>query len=1174
MRRLRKQSIGVKQFNILDELASIYTWVFYLIVPVIIVFLALAFNGILELHFLHRVLLCFILLMISVQFLLIKLSGNQKHLMVGHYTLLFGVMTFNLIWYYFQPGYDFNLNFLIAVCLVGMVLIEPKVTFLFYAVSLSALLIIGLINNGFDYKLFYLALCSGIIITLFNRWRHKLINDLGASRKTYQEIFDTSDVQKYVLNRDFIILDISAGAEEYLKKNGIDQPINKSFQDVFIAETESCRSNFEEAVVKCASDQKAIFFANCAITGSGEFIPKEFNLRKGTYFNEDVYIMSVRLNKEQKELLDHRDNVNQILENISSFVLNVTFDIKERFKHHVNFVSSKVEEVMGYSVDEYISLIKSEKLDKDRHPDDIEQINKQFEELLKTGGRGSWRFRMQVNNEWRWIEEKLIVHLSDDKESANIFGLIKDVTDEVNAENLIIESERRYRQIYETTLAGVFKTTVDGEILDCNPAFAKILGYDKPRDVIKLKAEDIYFNIEERPDYLSKLQKQKELNNFITHLKHKDGHEVIVSNNVSLLPDEKNEYNIILGTMVDVTEQHYYEKQILDSRLSFKNIVDQSPSSILIFTNNELTYVNPRGEDLFKNVLQSKEKGLYEIFPKEKHQLISDLIREAEAGISSYTEIDLGQGKNRKRFSINVVVTSYNAKPANLFILQDISLQTEYNIQKLRAEVAEETNALLQEEIDKHKDTQRSLEKSTSRLKALFQTTSNLYIMSLDKNYELVTFNEKFRVLMSDFLDVEVKVGDNFMKIFPIEDYAEKRMLERFKKVFEGQPSNMVSFFRSKTGEEVYFESFISPVQIPGKKIKEIWILSHDITEQVLNRRRIMQSEENNKALLHAMPDLLFKVNKQGVFTDYRPSSEANKSAFERLLKSDEILGKKVNEVVEDKSVAKEILENVKTVLNNGEVITKNISISYTQGEGKIHFENRYAKINDDEVVIISRNVTDTVEYEQKLIESVKEKEVLLKEVHHRVKNNLQVINSILNLQSSYVTDEETLQIIIESQNRIRSMSYIHESLYQTKDFSSINFFDYITNLVQNLVHSYDVAQERTELDLDIEQVELALDQAIPCGLILNELITNALKYAYPKGESGKITIAVWEEEGKVFIRVKDYGVGLPKGFKIDDSESLGLSLVDTLIDQIDGELILKTTGGTEFLIIFEKQEI
>lgn len=230
--------------------------------------------------------------------------------------------------------------------------------------------------------------------------------------------------------------------------------------------------------------------------------------------------------------------------------------------------------------------------------------------------------------------------------------------------------------------------------------------------------------------------------------------------------------------------------------------------------------------------------------------------------------------------------------------------------------------------------------------------------------------------------------------------------------------------------------------------------------------------------------------------------------------------------------------------------------------------------MNDNEVVVLARNVTETIEYESMLVESVREKEILLKEVHHRVKNNLQVINSILNLQSSYVEDPKTLEIINESQNRIRSMSYIHESLYQTKDFSSINFADYITNLVQNLVHSYQLYHDKIELQFNVGPVKLALDQAIPCGLILNELVSNALKYAYPGEKRGQIVIEVVEENGRIQLGVEDFGIGLPEGFKIEHSESLGLSLVYTLVDQLDGELKLKRLGGTKFLITFDKQEV
>ncbi len=290
---------------------------------------------------------------------------------------------------------------------------------------------------------------------------------------------------------------------------------------------------------------------------------------------------------------------------------------------------------------------------------------------------------------------------------------------------------------------------------------------------------------------------------------------------------------------------------------------------------------------------------------------------------------------------------------------------------------------------------------------------------------------------------------------------------------------------------------------------------------------------------------------------------------------STDLKGKHIIRVFKNPYISRTFLHNIDRSLRTGEVHTQNFTIPFMIGktDKKLYFENRYSRVNSNEVIVICRDVTDKVEFESRLIESVKEKEILLKEVHHRVKNNLQVISSILNLQSSYVEDEKTLEIINESQNRIRSMSYIHESLYQTKDFSSINFHAYITNLVQNLVHSYQLFSGKTKLNLDVAKVKLALDQAIPCGLILNELVSNSLKYAYPEGEGGEIQIEIKEKGKEVQIRVEDFGSGLPEGFKIEESDSLGLGLVDTLVDQLDGELILKTDNGTKYLIIFDKQD-
>ncbi|HNU58236.1 MAG TPA: histidine kinase dimerization/phosphoacceptor domain -containing protein, partial [Flavobacteriales bacterium] len=223
------------------------------------------------------------------------------------------------------------------------------------------------------------------------------------------------------------------------------------------------------------------------------------------------------------------------------------------------------------------------------------------------------------------------------------------------------------------------------------------------------------------------------------------------------------------------------------------------------------------------------------------------------------------------------------------------------------------------------------------------------------------------------------------------------------------------------------------------------------------------------------------------------------------------------------------------------------------------------------EISCMAYGITDRKEAEIKLRQSLSEKEVLLKEVHHRVKNNLQVISSILSLQTAHVDgDERILELLRVSRDRIRSMSFIHESLYQNKDFSSIDLATYIDGLSRNLVMSYSLTGN-IQLERDLKRVELVLDQAIPCGLILNELISNAFKHAFPNGRAGKVHIGSNLVGNQVSITIADDGAGLPEGFHTDKDGNLGLELVHTLVEQLDGKLDVKTGPGVSYLLTFER---
>jgi PAS domain S-box-containing protein len=215
---------------------------------------------------------------------------------------------------------------------------------------------------------------------------------------------------------------------------------------------------------------------------------------------------------------------------------------------------------------------------------------------------------------------------------------------------------------------------------------------------------------------------------------------------------------------------------------------------------------------------------------------------------------------------------------------------------------------------------------------------------------------------------------------------------------------------------------------------------------------------------------------------------------------------------------------------------------------------------------------TDRKEIDRKIRDSLKEKEVLLKEVHHRVKNNLQVISSILNLQSSYVDDPKTLEILRESQQRIKSMSFIHETIYRTSDFSRLEFMDYLRTIISNLIQSYRSGKTRVDFISEMQSVALNLDQAIPCGLIVNELVSNSLKYAFKGREQGKLTVRLNEEDGDVMLAVIDDGVGLPADFAFEKNNSLGIQLVYALLDQLDATVKVTQTEGTQFFISFRRK--
>ena len=223
--------------------------------------------------------------------------------------------------------------------------------------------------------------------------------------------------------------------------------------------------------------------------------------------------------------------------------------------------------------------------------------------------------------------------------------------------------------------------------------------------------------------------------------------------------------------------------------------------------------------------------------------------------------------------------------------------------------------------------------------------------------------------------------------------------------------------------------------------------------------------------------------------------------------------------------------------------------------------------------LISLQDITERNIAEKDLKNSLKDKDMLMREIHHRVKNNLQIISSLLNLQTQYIKDKYALDIFTDSQNRVRSMAIIHEKLYKSESMSKIDFGDYITDLVESLFYSHNVNESKIKLIKNIDKVYFNVDTAIPCGLIVNELITNCLKHAFPDDINGEVHIDLFKIDDKYVLNVNDNGVGFPDNIDYKNTESLGLQLVTSLVNQIDGAIELSNGLGSNFKITFKQLE-
>lgn len=356
--------------------------------------------------------------------------------------------------------------------------------------------------------------------------------------------------------------------------------------------------------------------------------------------------------------------------------------------------------------------------------------------------------------------------------------------------------------------------------------------------------------------------------------------------------------------------------------------------------------------------------------------------------------------------------------------------------------------------------------------------------------------------------------------------------------------------------------------RIEVKSKDEVGNLAEEFNRMAENLSKTTVSRNFMDDIIESMADSLIVTDDKGTI------QRVNSSTIKMLgYDEDELEGNPLSFIFADKDEISNYLKSetglehyeARYLKKNGDTIPVSLSL------GPIHKSNG----TQQGMVCLASDISQRKEAEEQITKSLKEKEILLAEIHHRVKNNLAVISGLLQMQIWETKDETAETALKDSQLRVQSIALVHEKLYQSENLSFIQFDRYVRDLLQAISSTYMDTHGSIEIVTDLEDIGLNINQAIPCSLLLNELIVNAFKHAFEDdAKSGNIFVNIQKQKDTVCMQVKDDGIGFPEDFDLENASSLGMTLINTLIQQLQGEIEVKNDGGAIFEVTFEAEEV
>ena len=725
---------------------------------------------------------------------------------------------------------------------------------------------------------------------------------------------------------------------------------------------------------------------------------------------------------------------------------------------------------------------------------------------------------------------------------SGILAIATDITEQKKIEDSLRSNEEKYSNLYHHSNDAIIIHDEEGNILDVNKKTLDLFGFRKS-EILKRKVPDIHPK--------SELETSKRAFQTIRKNGFVNFECLFIKKNKEVFPAEVSSslfkvgrQRLIQGVVRDITERKKAEEALRESEMKYRVLFEFANDAVFIMNlNGEQVMVNNKAAQMLGYTIKElSNKSFKDIIAPREYKDAQGKLKGLLRGKSYEPYERIVKCKDGREFPVEVTATLIRDLEGRPLFIQSVV-----------------------RDITEHKKAQETLKESKEMYRTLIETSPDAVTATDLKGN--ITYASQRTLQLHGYKSVDELIGKNAFDLIVPEDH--KRAASNLKRTLEKGTVREIEYtLLRRDGTRFIGELNASLVKDVRGEPKAFIAITRDITERKKAEHVLSESEEKFRSLVENANDAIYIITHEG-FQYVNP-------AFEKLTgyTSKEVCKKTFNfwSIIHPDDI-KMIKEREAARRESKELPSRyEFRIMAKEGQTKI-VEPATVNIGEKgetKVIGILRDVTERKHAEERIKASLGEKDVLLREIHHRVKNNMQIISSLLRLQSRLVKDSKMVEMFKESQNRIRSMALIHEKLYQTEDLSRINFADYIRSLTVHLFHTYRINPNIVKMNTEVEEVYLNINKAIPCGLVINELVSNALKHAFPNSKRGEIHIKFYSNrQNRKRLIVSDDGVGLPENLNIQEPETLGLQLVNDLVKQVEGTIKLDRTKGTTFSISF-----